>query len=90
MLTLRSAALAFLPGSLPTLPSLHRQTYCLESSVWALNQAAPTKYIKEVIQPHLPVRLPCYDFTPVIDHTVDGALPEGLGYRLLVQPTPMV
>jgi len=43
-----------------------------------------------VIQPHLPVRLPCYDFTPVIDHTVDGALPEGLGYRLLVQPTPMV
>jgi hypothetical protein len=26
-----------------------------------------------VIQPHLPVRLPCYDFTPVIDHTVDGA-----------------
>ena len=25
---------------------------------------------KEVIQPHLPVRLPCYDFTPVIDHSV--------------------
>ena len=22
--------------------------------------------LKEVIQPHLPVRLPCYDFTPVI------------------------
>ena len=21
---------------------------------------------KEVIQPHLPIRLPCYDFTPVI------------------------
>src|SRR3569833_2721919 len=29
---------------------------------------------KEVIQPHVPVRLPCYDFTPVIDHTVVGAL----------------
>ena len=28
---------------------------------------------KEVIQPHLPIRLPCYDFTPVIDHTVGGA-----------------
>ena len=28
---------------------------------------------KEVIQPHVPVRLPCYDFTPVIDHTVVGA-----------------
>ena len=22
---------------------------------------------KEVIQPHLPIRLPCYDFTPIID-----------------------
>ena len=29
--------------------------------------------LKEVIQPHVPVRLPCYDFTPVIDHTVVGA-----------------
>ena len=27
---------------------------------------------KEVIQPQVPLRLPCYDFTPVIDHTVDG------------------
>ena len=24
---------------------------------------------KEVIQPHLPIRLPCYDFTPVINPT---------------------
>ena len=29
---------------------------------------------KEVIQPHLPVRLPCYDFTPIADPTFDGAL----------------
>ena len=28
---------------------------------------------KEVIQPHLPIRLPCYDFTPVIDHSVVSA-----------------
>ena len=28
---------------------------------------------KEVIQPQVPLRLPCYDFTPVIDHTVVGA-----------------
>ena len=27
---------------------------------------------KEVIQPHLPIRLPCYDFTPVIGLTLDG------------------
>ena len=29
---------------------------------------------KEVIQPHLPVRLPCYDFTPLTEHTFGGAL----------------
>ena len=28
---------------------------------------------KEVIQPHLPVRLPCYDFTPLTRHTFDGS-----------------
>src|SRR5207344_2627547 len=28
---------------------------------------------KEVTQPHLPIRLPCYDFTPVIGHTVASA-----------------
>ncbi len=27
---------------------------------------------KEVIQPHLPIRLPCYDFTPITPPTVDG------------------
>ena len=27
---------------------------------------------KEVIQPHLPIRLPCYDFTPVIGFTLGG------------------
>ena len=31
---------------------------------------------KEVIQPHLPVRLPCYDFTPLTLHTF-GASPLG-------------
>ena len=31
---------------------------------------------KEVIQPQIPLRLPCYDFTPVIDHTVVIALPK--------------
>ena len=29
---------------------------------------------KEVIQPHLPIRLPCYDFTPIIGSTLDGWL----------------
>ena len=33
---------------------------------------------KEVIQPQVPLRLPCYDFTPVADPTVVGCLPCGL------------
>ena len=34
---------------------------------------------KEVIQPHLPVRLPCYDFTPLAGHTFEsGPLSVGL------------
>jgi hypothetical protein len=31
---------------------------------------------KEVIQPQVPLRLPCYDFTPVADPTVAGCLPD--------------
>ena len=42
---------------------------------------------KEVIQPHLPVRLPCYDFVPIAGPTFDGSLPYGLGHRLRVLPT---
>ena len=34
--------------------------------------------LKEVIQPQVPLRLPCYDFTPVIDHTVVTVLSEEL------------
>ena len=29
---------------------------------------------KEVIQPHLPIRLPCYDFVPLTPHTFGGWL----------------
>ena len=44
---------------------------------------------KEVIQPHLPVRLPCYDFVPIADPTFDRSLPYGLGHGLRVLPTFM-
>ena len=43
---------------------------------------------KEVIQPHLPVRLPCYDFVPIANPTFDGSL-TSLGHRLRVLPTFM-
>ena len=45
---------------------------------------------KEVIQPHLPVRLPCYDLTPITDPTFDGSLHKWLGDRLRVLPTFVV
>jgi hypothetical protein len=44
---------------------------------------------KEVIQPHLPVRLPCYDFVPIAGSALDGSLPCGLGHRLQAYPTFM-
>ena len=45
-----------------------------------IDSAAHATYLsnflrKEVIQPHLPIRLPCYDFTPVISLTFDGSSP---------------
>ena len=43
---------------------------------------------KEVIQPHLPVRLPCYDFVPIADPTFDSSL-TSLGHWLRVLPTFM-
>ena len=45
---------------------------------------------KEVIQPHLPIRLPCYDFTPIMSPTFDGCAPEGSLPRLRVLPTFVV
>ena len=38
--------------------------------------ASKIHVLKEVIQPQVPLRLPCYDFTPVISHTVVSALPR--------------
>jgi hypothetical protein len=36
--------------------------------VGTLSHLVPS--FKEVIQPQVPLRLPCYDFTPVMNHTV--------------------
>ena len=41
---------------------------------------------KEVIQPQVLLQLPCYDFTPITDHTLGMGLPCGLAPLLLVQP----
>ena len=44
---------------------------------------------KEVIQPQVPLRLPCYDFAPVIELAFDRCLPEGLAHGLRALPTSM-
>jgi hypothetical protein len=44
---------------------------------------------KEVIQPHVPVRLPCYDFVPVTSLTLDACLACALAQRLQVLPASM-
>ena len=41
---------------------------------------------KEVIQPHVPVGLPCYDLAPVTSLTFGGVPPCGLVCRLRVLP----
>ena len=62
------------------------------SSPVSMTNSSPSSVLlrKEVIQPHLPVRLPCYDFTPIADPTFDGSLPKGLGHRLRAFPTFVV
>ena len=42
---------------------------------------------KEVIQPHLPVRLPCYDLALLTDLTLGGSFLCRLGDRLRVLST---
>jgi hypothetical protein len=42
---------------------------------------------KEVIQPQVLLRLPCYDFTPIMEHTLGRCPPCGSACRLLVQST---
>ena len=45
--------------------------------LWTIPKDRQMLLRKEVIQPHLPVRLPCYDFVPIADPTFDGSLHEG-------------
>ena len=58
----------------------------------ASNEFDVTRIIlrKEVIQPQVPLRLPCYDFTPVAELTVVRCPLERLAHGLRVNPTPMV
>src|SRR3990172_2510079 len=66
-----SSELACRVASAPTwsLPAVGTNARQDRSAKWLLR--------KEVIQPHLTVRLPCYDFTPIASPTFDGSLHKG-------------
>ena len=79
------------PGAAGTYPGGHLPDGLLPSIrvkvFFSLRTYLPRK---EVIQPHLPVRLPCYDFTPLTLHTFGASPLERLGRRLRVQTTRVV
>ena len=62
-------------------------THLLKMSAYCLTGRVLPR--KEVIQPHLPVQLPCYDFVPVTSPTLGACLPCGLAQRLQVLPASM-
>jgi hypothetical protein len=65
------------PGaSAPALPGLGRRFGSADRPRAGRRALARELPRKEVIQPHLPVRLPCYDFTPITSPTFDGSLPR--------------
>ncbi len=45
---------------------------------------------KEVIQPQVPLRLPCYDFIPITSLTLGRRLPYGLANALRAKPAFMM
>ena len=68
----RSNQLSYRPGVYSFYSFSFDQITCEDT------HASPSVFLlKEVIQPQVPLGLPCYDFTPVIDHTVGSVLPKG-------------
>src|SRR5208337_4134178 len=77
------------PYALPTLTSLYffsLPLHCQRSISIKLKGRFCLSFLrKEVIQPQVPLRLPCYDFTPITGHTFHGCLPCRLAHQLRVQ-----
>ena len=78
-------------NELPGEPGIHIVVLSKSEIVFDLGKLAghedrPELPRKEVIQPQVPLRLPCYDFTPITNHTLGACVPCGLARRLLVQP----
>ena len=94
----RSSQLSYRPHVRQSFKTREEVARTLDRSTltWRVVRSAPNALAdarllrKEVIQPQVPLRLPCYDFTPVTSHTIGGYPPCGLKHRLPVQLTPMV
>ena len=69
----RSNQLSYRPKAV-NLVILSYQPYKMKTNVWTLIGVSLS--FKEVIQPQVPLGLPCYDFTPVMNHSVVIALPK--------------
>jgi hypothetical protein len=67
---------------------------CVRGSCGRLSSAFDLRRLtrgsrKEVIQPQVPLRLPCYDFAPVIKLAFGRSVPEGFRHGLRALPTSM-
>ena len=63
---------------------------CMRTMCTVLLSVATQKWIilrKEVIQPQVPLRLPCYDLVPITELTLGALLPCGLRQRCWAPPT---
>ena len=73
---MRSNHLSYWPDRDPRWASSVPQNWVVCPDDAGLTSRFVPKHVlrKEVIQPQVPLRLPCYDFTPVADPTVAGCL----------------
>ena len=58
-------------GNHTSVSSVYRSCFFIERSCYIYNFSFTRK---EVFQPHLPVRLPCYDLAPITSFTLDRSL----------------
>jgi hypothetical protein len=66
-----------LPEGIAGASVINLESYDRSEQTPETDRSAKRLLRKEVIQPHLPVRLPCYDFTPIASPTFDGSLHKG-------------
>ena len=80
IVALNTRSLAFALFSSTENQAIEVSTLLKQSALYDFGyQRQPIKsgnLVKEVIQPQVPLRLPCYDFTPVMNHTVVTVLPK--------------